>query len=286
MHWLLYLLPKNILSRWWGKLAALKRPRFLSRLAVRGYAAWYGIDREDLVQPLSAYPSLADFFVRDLRPGARPLPDEANRLLCPVDGTLRSIGEIRDSWLEQIKGQRYSIDSLLGSAGSHRNFLGGVSFNLYLSPRDYHHVHSPVGGRVIRSTYIPGALWPVNDWSLARIPNLFCVNERLITWIELDGREFAVVMIGATNVGGMTVVYDNWRTNLPEAQAIEQHAYFQPMTIKAGDRLGTFHLGSSVVLLCPPGSVKLFESLENVQLPAKAFCRGALARLETDGVSV
>jgi len=245
--------PKNHLSRTVGRLVHLRWPRPIARRLVQWFANTYQIDVDEAGQPAHHYPSIGHFFIRDLREGLRPIESD---FVSPVDGTLRSFGNVTNGRLEQVKGKSYTLARFLGDSELAQRYENGAFFNLYLSPQDYHHVHSPVGGGITRSVHIPGKLWPVNDWSMANVDELFSVNERVATYIDSSLGLVAVVMIGATNVGKISVVYDSFISNIPRATPASR-AYNPPFAIKAGDRLGTFHMGSSVVVLIEPGRIDL-----------------------------
>lgn len=254
MYRFLRYVPKNRLSRTLGRLMHVRWPRPVARRLVRWFAKTYQIDVDAAAKPAHEYPSIGHFFIRDLRDGLRPIESD---FVSPVDGTLRGFGVVTGGRLEQIKGKTYTVARFLGDEEDARRYDNGAYFNLYLSPQDYHHVHSPAGGAIARSVHIPGKLWPVNDWSMANIDELFSINERVVTYIESAtlGR-VAVVMIGATNVGKMSVVYDTFISNAAAAKRAAR-TYDPPIPIKAGDRLGTFHMGSSVVVLLEPGRIDL-----------------------------
>jgi len=245
--------PKNQLSRTVGRLVHARLPRPIARRLVRWFANAYEIDVDAADRELNDYSSIGHFFTRDLREGLRPIEGD---FVSPVDGTLRNFGVVTDGRLEQNKGKTYSVASFLGDATDAKRYDNGVFFNLYLSPQDYHHVHSPVTGTIVRSVYIPGKLWPVNDWSIANVDELFSVNERVITYIDCHLGLAAVVMIGATNVGKISVVYDSFIANAKAEKTVTRD-YAPPIDIAAGGRLGTFHMGSSVVVLIEPGRVEL-----------------------------
>jgi phosphatidylserine decarboxylase len=245
--------PKNRLSRVMGRLVHARLPRPLARMLVHRFARAYKIDTAAAGKPLHHYPSIGHFFIRDLREGLRPIESD---FVSPVDGVLRNYGEIENGRIEQVKGKTYTVEGFLGDTEYARRYLGGSFFNLYLSPQDYHHVHSPIGGRIVRSVHIPGKLWPVNDWSLQNIDELFSVNERVVTYVESSLGLVAVVMIGATNVGKISVTYDSFISNAGQKETAARD-YQPPVPIAAGDRLGTFHMGSSVVVLLEPGRVDL-----------------------------
>jgi phosphatidylserine decarboxylase len=270
---MLRLVPKNHLSQLVGWFVHRRLPRPIARRAIRWFASTYEIDTSIASRPIEEYQSIGEFFVRELKEGTRRIEGD---LVSPVDGTLRAYGKVENGVIEQVKGKNYYLQSFLGHDDLASEFDGGVYFNLYLSPQDYHHVHSPVAGRVVRSVHIPGKLWPVNDWSISNVENLFSVNERIVTYI--DSGKFglvALVMIGATNVGKMSVVYDAFVSNQrPRARQAEVRLYDQPHELEAGSKVGTFHMGSSVVILFKPGAVEL-EKVKVAQ-PAKLMYGQAL----------
>ncbi|HEU4521958.1 MAG TPA: archaetidylserine decarboxylase [Thermoanaerobaculia bacterium] len=235
-----------------GHLVHMRLPRPVARRIVKWFAKTYEIDVDAADKPLHDYPSVGHFFIRDLREGLRPIEGE---FVSPVDGTLRNFGEVKDGRLEQIKGKSYTLRRFLSDEENAARYENGFFFNLYLSPQDYHHVHSPAGGGIVRSVHIPGKLWPVNDWSLANIDELFSINERVVTYIDGALGRVAVVMIGATNVGKISVAYDSFLSNVTGTKTPAIRDYVPPIPIAPGDRLGTFHMGSSVVVLVEPGHI-------------------------------
>jgi phosphatidylserine decarboxylase len=246
--------PKNHLSRTIGRFVHARLPSPIARRLVRWFADVYEIDVDAAGKPLHEYPSIGHFFTRDLREGLRPIEGD---FVSPVDGTLRGFGPVANGRLEQIKGKSYTVAKFLGDEAAAQRYEQGAYFNLYLSPQDYHHVHSPVSGSISGSVHIPGKLWPVNDWSLANVDELFSINERVITYVHSPLGLVAVVMVGATNVGKISVVYDSFISNAAGSDRMVMRSYEPPAPIQAGDRLGTFHMGSSVVLLVEPGRVDL-----------------------------
>jgi phosphatidylserine decarboxylase len=252
MYRYLRYVPKNHLSRVMGRLVHARLPRPIARRLVRWFANTYEIDISAASRDLHDYPSIGHFFIRDLREGLRPIE---GAFVSPVDGTLRGFGPVTNGRLEQVKGKTYTLQGFLADEGNASRYENGVYFNLYLSPQDYHHVHSPAGGTIARSVHIPGKLWPVNDWSLANVDDLFSINERVVTYIDCSLGRVAVVMVGATNVGKISVAYDSFISNVTGTKTPVARDYSPPKPIAAGDRLGTFHMGSSVVVLVEAGRI-------------------------------
>ena len=268
MYRYLRYVPKNHLSRTVGRLVHARLPKPLARKLVHWFARTYQIDIDAAGKPLHEYPSIGHFFIRELREGLRPIESD---FVSPVDGTLRNFGVVENGRLHQVKDKSYTLARFLGDENAAR-YENGAYFNLYLSPQDYHHIHSPVGGRIVRSVHIPGKLWPVNDWSLANVNELFSINERVVTYIDCDLGRVAVVMIGATNVGKISVVYDSFISNAGNVNRTVSRDYDPGIPIETGARLGTFHMGSSVVVLLEPGRV----DLDRVRLtPGKKVQYGA-----------
>ena len=237
------------LSRVTGRLADLRAPAVLLRPLLRAYVRLYGVDLDEAAEPLEAHATFNAFFTRRLKPGGRPLPVDLRMLVSPADSRLNSIGPVpADGRLEQVKGRTYDLAELLGSDEEAERFRGGVQATHYLSPSMYHRVHSPVDGRVRAWTYLPGRLFPVNAPSVRAIDRLFVRNERVAIFMEADVfGSVALVMVGAANVGRMTLSFAPLVTNTGAASGTVRPA--GEIRLRRGDELGAFNLGSTVVLL-------------------------------------
>lgn len=274
MYALLNLLPKNHLSCILGRLAQLRLPGPLRKLSLRIFAHAAHLDLKDAEKSLYDYAAISDLFTRKLRSGARPI---GRGIVSPVDGTLRSSGVIANGRLPQIKGKTYSVAELIRDDRLAARFEGGYFFNLYLSPMDYHRVHAPCSGSIEFRRHIPGKLWPVNDWSLSHIENLFVVNERVVIAVRSSSGLVLVVMVGATNVGKISLSFDDLVTNRAFGATHSENLlkpFDPPVPVQGGDELGVFHLGSSVVLLLEP-QAKVTQSA--LQAPAKVRMGQSLA---------
>ncbi|HEY5921480.1 MAG TPA: archaetidylserine decarboxylase [Kofleriaceae bacterium] len=236
--------------------ARRRLPVPLRSAAYRAFARATGADLAEAELDLRAYASLGDLFARRLRPGARTIDPELKSIIAPCDGVLAARGTAVDGSMIQAKGKNYELDELLVDPELAERLTGGDYATIYLSPRDYHRVHSPVDGRLIRYDYIPGALWPVNPKIAARRDRLLTRNERVVITIDA-GRlgKVAVVMVGAAGVGNMALQYApesaTWRAQ-GERRRIELD-----YELARGDDLGAFRLGSTVVMVFEPGAAKL-----------------------------
>ncbi len=258
LRYLFYtILPKTLLSHWMGRLAVSPGSRALIPWFVRAFA----IDLEEAERPLGSYESLTDFFTRRLKPGRRIADPGAASVISPVDGQVAEFGAIANGTLVQAKGKSYTVSALLGDAQRAERFLDGSYLTIYLSPRDYHRIHSPVDGVVAGASYIPGRLFPVNAFGVRMVDQLFARNERLITYLQGVGGLVAVVKVGATMVGSARVVYDpELRTQRRPARV--DHRMLKGPRLHKGDELGWFEFGSTVILLFEPGKVRLRPDLQ------------------------
>jgi phosphatidylserine decarboxylase len=247
-----YLLPKRRLTETMGKLAAHRGGR-LTTAVIRRFIAHYDVDMSEAVEPdPAAYPSFQDFFVRPLKEGARPLAEVD--YVCPVDGAVSQLGAIERDQVFQAKGHRYSTTALLGGdAGLAAAFEDGSFATLYLSPRDYHRVHMPCDGRLVRMIYIPGDLFSVNPVTAQHVPGLFARNERLVCVFESAAGPFVLTFVGATVVGSIVTVWHG-AVNAPRPGHVSEWHYRgdEAPRFAKGEEIGRFRLGSTVVLLFPP----------------------------------
>ncbi len=244
MKTVLSILPHHLFSHITGLLVSVPLPRVFRKPLFDWYINKYGVDLNDIEADPYSFDCLGKFFVRDLKAGLRPIQ---GKVVSPVDGILRSFGQISDGTVLEVKGQEYSVDELLGSKELAAKFKTGSFFNFYLAPGDYHHVHSPVAGVASDISYIPGKLWPVNTWAWSNIPKLLIQNERVAVLFNSDFGRVALVMIGALNVGSIKMRFPELESL--QGKAKEGVSQLQPVSISAGDRVGTFEMGSSVVVL-------------------------------------
>jgi phosphatidylserine decarboxylase len=241
-------LPLSYLSWFIGVLANLPLPQPLAKWSIRVFARAYRIDLTKATKPLEEYRCIGEFFIRDLKPEERPLGEG---FISPVDGTLRAYLELSPGMrISQVKGREYTLQQLLADDASVARLENGALWNMYLSPSDAHHIFSPVDGEIVRTVHIPGKLWPVNDWALRSVDRLFAVNERVVTFIESAQGLVAVIMIGATNVGRISLHYTSLETNTrPWATRSVQASNHTDIKVRAGAKIGTFKMGSSVIVV-------------------------------------
>lgn len=271
--------PKVSYSHLIGWLAERKVPRRLRAPLFRALTHRFGIDLSDAAEPgLDVYPDFNTLFTRRLRPGARPVDRDPDVAVSPCDAVVVELGIAHRGRLVQAKGRDYTVEALLCDAQEAARLEGGAYACLYLCPADYHRVHAPLGGTIEGARHIPGALFPVNPPSVRHVAGLFTLNERVVTYIQSPLGRCAVVMVAATGVGNMTLAYaPEFRTSLRRGQASDPSLEL-PRRVDKGDELGVFNLGSTVIVLFPPGQVTLLA-----QRGASVRMGQALARRDAPG---
>ncbi|MDZ4695591.1 MAG: archaetidylserine decarboxylase [Deltaproteobacteria bacterium] len=244
----------------WGARQIL--PAAVRKSVIGAFARKVGAVLEDAENPIEQYESLQAFFTRRLKPGLRPVDTSPDAIVHPADGRLVAAGVADEDCRVEVKGISFSIPQLLGGEDIAAPFAGGAFAITYLSPKDYHRVHSPSEGNVTGWVHIPGTLFPVNDASVAREPGLFAINERHVTLLEGPVGRFAVVMVAAVGVGHITVSYDpSVATHDGLANdgkiRIRRFPVGQRPRIERGGELGIFHLGSTSIILFEKGRATL-----------------------------
>ncbi|HAT2148569.1 TPA: phosphatidylserine decarboxylase [Legionella pneumophila] len=247
-----YLIPKHGITALAGYFADVKNPR-LKNFLIRNFIRKFDVDMsEALIEDPKSYDCFNDFFIRHLKPECRPLSQ--SDVICPVDGCISEIGKIERGQLLQAKGKYYSVQELLACDGQlAEQFVQGQFATLYLSPKDYHRVHMPIGAELVSMTYIPGALFSVQPATTRVVPKLFARNERLAIFFKTKIGPMVMVMVGATIVGAIGT---SWHGDVKRSKKLERFDYseqFSDKIISQGSEMGYFKLGSTVVLLFANG---------------------------------
>ena len=244
----LRVVPRVRLSQAVGRLCDSNAPAPLRRLVQSIYCRAYGVDLDECEVCEGPYPSFDQFFTRRLRDGARPIAQAD--VVSPADGNLVHIGPVSAGSRITVKSTAYRVGELIGDEAEAKRYEGGSFGIVYLSPRDYHRVHSPVAGRLVLVRSLAGDLFPVNSIGERHIPNLFVRNQRVALVIDTPnvGR-VTVVMVGAIIVGRITVTVLGGSDTRPGVYPIEP-----PVSLSPGDEIGVFHLGSTAVFFVEPGT--------------------------------
>ena len=270
-----YVMPKQAMTNLAGRVAGHRGGSMTTGL-IRWFVGKYGVDMSEAANPdIASYPSFNEFFTRALREGVRPLAQAD--YVCPVDGAISQFGDIDDHQIFQAKGHKFTTAELVGGDQTlAAHFQHGHFANVYLSPKDYHRIHMPCDGRLTRMIYVPGKLFSVNPTTARGVPGLFARNERVVCVFDSDEfGPFVMTLVGATIVGSMATVWHGV-VNPPRMARICDWQY-EPgqVTLKKGDEMGRFLLGSTVVMLfqknairfnpawAPEGKVRLGDVMGN-----------------------
>ena len=250
-----YLLPKQLLTSLAGRFASKARGSTTTSV-IRWFVKKYQVNMAEALSPdISSYATFNDFFTRALKPGARPLTTA--ELICPVDGAISQFGGIMQDQIFQAKGHSYSTTTLVGGDSTlAAKFQNGSFATIYLSPKDYHRIHMPCDGTLTRMIYVPGDLFSVNPTTARGVPGLFARNERVVCVFDTAQEPFVLVLVGATIVGSMATVWHG-QINPPRSADIREWRYDdKTISLKQGDEMGRFMLGSTVVMLFPESRSK------------------------------
>ena len=240
-----------------GLAAGKALPSRLRPLAYRAFARAVGANLDECEKDLCEYESLGDFFTRGLREGARTIDADPRSIISPCDGVVAALGTATEGALVQAKGRNYRLADLVADEDFAARLEGGAYTTIYLSPRDYHRVHAPVDAVIESYDYLPGYLWPVNPRLANRRDGLLARNERVV--IRLNSRavgHVAVVMVGAAGVGNIRLTRGPDSAEL-RAQGERHRVEHVGLTVKRGDELGAFRLGSTVVMVFEPERAEL-----------------------------
>lgn len=276
---ILSIIPKKPIARFMGMNARLELPTFLQKWIIRYFIWKYDVNLEECRGTIEDYNSLAQFFIRELKPDRRPIHDDPTVITSPVDGRVHTFGSIINGTFEQYDNQIGSVAEMLGvpeDSPIAQRYNDGQFIIIYLSPQDYHRVHSHDTGTITDLSYFPGQLWPVFPAATRKIPHLFDRNERLVFRIQHPIEptiESSIALIGAFGVGRMTTDWDPVITNNAEPTKSVSLNH----NIQKGDELGRFELGSTVVLFFEPNQIQEWH----VQRGQKVQLGSPMAKMAT-----
>lgn len=244
-----HLLPKHALTTFAGFMANIKSP-VIKNYLIQDFIAKYNVNMQEArEEDPTQYACFNDFFIRHLKPECRPIANA--ELISPVDGCVSEIGTITAGKLLQAKGRDYTVHELLACDRTISDQFNAGSFaTLYLSPKDYHRVHMPIDATLTTMVHVPGSLFSVQPKTVNAIPRLFARNERLVVLFDTAVGLMAMVLVGATIVGGIGT---SWHGDVRRGKQPMHYGYSDqingPITLQQAAEMGYFKLGSTVVLL-------------------------------------
>ncbi|MGM0844160.1 MAG: phosphatidylserine decarboxylase [Bacillota bacterium] len=215
----------------------------MSAKFIPSYIKTFKINTEEVEKQASDYPNLHSFFIRNLKEGMRGIEGAQDDVISPVDGMLAETGTVTQSLNMRVKGKDYSIEEMLGNKENAERYEGGQYMILYLSPADYHRIHSPLAGKVIDRWDMGRHSYPVNDLGLKYGIRTLSKNFRSVTEVCHGTGKMCLVKVGAMFVNSIEYTHkgEKW---------------------ERGEEIGYFSFGSTVVLLFEEGTFKLKHDLK------------------------
>ncbi len=253
-------LPQHALSRLAGKLANSERA-WLKNLLIRCFASHYRVNMQEAAEPdCTQYKSFNHFFTRALDPSSRHVEPSPPGICSPADGEISQLGKIQQQALVQAKGRFFTLGSLLAFDNTlAERFYNGEFATIYLSPKDYHRVHMPCDGTLVKTTYVPGKLFSVNNDTAQAVEGLFARNERLICEFDTPHGKMAMILVGAMIVAAIETTWYDYSLSPGRTASIETH---NGPAFRKGDEMGRFKLGSTVILLFEEGAVQWHDGAQ------------------------
>jgi phosphatidylserine decarboxylase len=264
-------IPRRLLTQFIGWFSQIEQP-LVRDLSIGVWGFFSGLDLSEA--KATQFRSMHDCFIRELKPGARPIDQDPAVLTSPCDAIVGASGTIAGTELFQIKGFPYRLEDLLGDPAlvdAHRN---GRYVTLRLTSSMYHRFHAPHDCRVEQVTYISGDTWNVNPIALKRIEKLYCKNERALlrTRLTAGGQIVTLVPVAAVLVASIRLHFLDVLLSLkyrgPNVFACEA-------AFRKGEEMGWFQHGSTIIVFAPDG----FTLCEGVQEGARIKVGERLMRL-------
>ncbi|WP_281487021.1 phosphatidylserine decarboxylase [Lysinibacillus sphaericus] len=223
-------------------LQAMAKAKWSKRI-IPSYMKLYDINLEEVSKKQQQFASLHDFFTRELLQDARPIEKNPMVYVSPVDAKVESFGRIEWDMTFLVKGKPYALEDLLGNSERAANYADGHFIVFYLSPADYHRIHSPIDGEVLRQYTLGQKSYPVNQIGLTYGKKPISHNYRLVTELKTaHNQQVAFIKVGATFVN--SIVLTNRTINWYKGQEV-----------------GYFSFGSTVVMLFEKDAIEFTENV-------------------------
>lgn len=259
-----YFLPKHLIS-WGASVLANAKLGRCTTFAIEQFAKHYKINLEEMDGDIEDFETFNEFFTRPLKPNARPINADNNSVVFPADGRISQFGSLKADFMLQAKGHYFTTETLLGDETDAKYFENGKFMTVYLSPSDYHRVHIPFAGRLLKMTYIPGELFSVNPLYTKHIPELLARNERVVCLFETAIGKMAVVFVGAVVVGSVYTDWDGVVAPNGSYDVCVTTYEREKLDYEKGAEIGKFLMGSTVICLFEKDKIDFVNGLEKEQ---------------------
>ena len=259
-YWL-YFVPHHLVSRFTYIITRTHHP--LTHYLIKLYIKMFKINISECEEEnIEKYNTFCDFFTRKLKKGIHVVDKNNKSVVSSCDGRILQFGKIEDKSILQVKGIKTSIQSLLCNDKELSSIYSKGSFlTIYLSPKDYHRVHSPANGKLMKTLHVPGRLFSVADHAVECIKDLYAKNERLVCHFKDNSINFSVIFVGAINVSSIETQWKGEVSPPMPKKLISTKYGNKNIVINKGDEVGMFKSGSTVVLLFTE-NVKLSDKIK------------------------
>ncbi len=260
--------PHHLLSRTTFWLTRQRLP--LIEKLIKAFIMAFKVDMKDaVIQDISQYSTFNEFFTRELKPDTRPIDKSAECIVSPCDGKISMFGNIDQHTLLQAKNKTFTLNEFLTPSCKHLDkFIGGSFYTIYLSPRDYHRVHTAYAGQLLEMIYVPGRLFSVAPYAPKAIDKLYARNERVASIFKIEGGYMAITMVGAVNVAAIEMVWEGLVTP-PHLNTTVHYDYAdRSINLEKAEQMGTFNMGSTVVMMFSKNYAQALQQL-HIDQPIK-----------------
>lgn len=278
------MMPKRLITAIVHRLARI-RVRLIKDFLIRSFVKFYEVNLDEVRKSApDGFTSFNDFFTRELERGSRPIDSSDLSIVSPADGIISAAGSIKKNAVLQAKGIDYSLEELLATdLDEAQRYYDGSFATIYLAPFNYHRVHAPLAGELVAARFVPGSLFSVNLTTVSFLRGLFTRNERLICHFRTTAGPMVLIFVGALNVGSITTPWTGEirprKGNMVEN--IDLQSSSQAKTVNKGDLLGWFNMGSTIILLLPPGVCDWRSGLESGEALRMGEALGRIVQLKT-----
>lgn len=259
-----YFLPKHLIS-WGASVLTNAKLGRCTTFAIEQFAKFYHINLDEMDGDIEDFETFNEFFTRPLKSDARPIDADNNSVVFPADGKISQFGDLRDDFMLQAKGHYFTTETLLGDDSDAKYFQNGKFMTVYLSPSDYHRVHIPFAGKLLKMTYIPGELFSVNPLYTKHIPELLARNERVVCLFETTVGKMAVVFVGAVVVGSVSTDWDGVVAPNGSREIRITTYEHEKLEYDKGAEIGKFLMGSTVICLFEKDKIDFVSGLTSEQ---------------------
>lgn len=278
------MMPKRLITAIVHRLARI-RVRLIKDFLIRSFVKFYEVNLDEVKKSApDGFTSFNDFFTRELERGSRPIDSSDLSIVSPADGIISAAGSIKKNAVLQAKGIDYSLEELLATdLDEAQRYYDGSFATIYLAPFNCHRVHAPLAGELVAARFVPGSLFSVNLTTVSFLRGLFTRNERLICHFRTAAGPMVLIFVGALNVGSITTPWTGEirprKGNMVEN--IDLQSSSQAKTVNKGDLLGWFNMGSTIILLLPPGVCDWRSGLESGEALRMGEALGRIVQLKT-----